>query len=353
MFPSRLASPASRTVVNRVDHLYARVERPDGLFETLTKQLGLPRSYGFTRVPGFEGGAVSLGNIVFLEALRYSPDHEPARPRVPGFDGLALASPLSIDEAATELSRRGISHAPVVPFVGDPRPFGFAMPLHKGGLRETPGPLWSTVVLGGFLGDRKRARQFRFIPTSGTSRLARTLGCFQGRLLTSRRFGDAVMARSMTSDPTVWIQQFDAADMSVANAAAAEELAARGGGPLGLERVREVVLGARNLEREQPRWQRLLDPTECGPDGAWHFNDGPALRLVEDDADRIVCLVCEVTSVERAKAFLAQERMLDETEQGTVRVTRAPLQEMDIRLVEATASIGNAHAAGRRSARAG
>ena len=161
------------------------------------------------------------------------------------------------------------------------------------------------------------------------------------------------MARSMTSDPTVWIQQFDAADMSVANAAAAEELAARGGGPLGLERVREVVLGARNLEREQPRWQRLLDPTECGPDGAWHFNDGPALRLVEDDADRIVCLVCEVTSVERARAFLAQERMLDETEQGTVRVTRAPLQEMDIRLVEATASIGNAHAAGRRSARGG
>src|SRR5256885_11657819 len=278
MFRSRrLTSPAaSRAVVNRVDHLYARVERPRSVFATLTEQLGLPRSYGFTRVPGFEGGAVSLGNIVFLEALRYSPDHEPPRPRAPGLDGLALASPLSIDEAATELSRRGISHAPVVPFVGDPPPFAFAMPLQKGGLRETPGPLWSTVVLGGFLGDRRRARQFRFIPTSGTSGLARASGRLQGRLLTSRRFGDAVMARSMTSDPTVWIQQFDAADMSVANAAAAEELAARGGGPLGLRRVKEVVLGARDLEREPTRWQRLPGPTECGPDGARHFPPRPA-----------------------------------------------------------------------------
>jgi hypothetical protein len=62
-----------RPVVARVDHLYARVDDPRALFTTLHKRLGLPRSYGYARVPGFEGGAVALGNIVFLEALRYAP----------------------------------------------------------------------------------------------------------------------------------------------------------------------------------------------------------------------------------------------------------------------------------------
>lgn len=322
-------------VVERVDHFYARVEDPHGLFVMLRDRLRLPVSYGFARVPGFEGGAVSLGNVLFLEALRYAPGRTVSAPDSPGLDGLALASGLRIADAATELSRRGIPHAPVVPFVGDPRAFGFGRALREAGLRETPGPLWSTVVLGGLLGDRERARQFRFIPSSGRSRVALALGRFQGRLLTSQRFGDAMMGWSMTSRPTVWIQQFDAANMAVANSAAEEELAAAGGGALGLERVKEVVLGARDFEREQRAWQRLLDPTEPRPDGAWHLGDGPAIRLVEDEADRIARLVCAVTSLDRARQFLAEAQLLGEDAGTEVGISRAALHEVDIRLVDA------------------
>ena len=335
-------------VVDRVDHLYARVEEPHALFLTLSERLALPRSYGFARVPGFEGGAVSLGNVVFLEALRYAPGRKVPAPESPGLDGLALASPLRIADAATELSRRGIPHAPVVPFAGDPRPFSFGRPLREAGLRDSPGPLWSTVVLGGLLGDRERARQFRVIPSSGRSRIALALGRLQGWALTSRRLGDVVMARSMTSRPTVWIQQFEAADMTKASAVAEQELADAGGGALGLNRVREVVLAARDLERERRAWQRLLDPTEPGPDGAWHLGDGPSIRLIEDETDRIARLVCEVASLERAREFLEREDLLGEVTASAVGLSLAALQEVDIRLVEAPPPLSDHRSPGRR-----
>jgi hypothetical protein len=339
------------TLISRVDHLYARVEDPRALFLTLTERLGLPRSYGFCRIPGFEGGAVSLGNIVFLEALRYAPGRKVPAPSSPGLDGLALESPLPIGEAASELSRRGVPHAPVIPFAGDPVPFAFGAPLQRAGLRDREGPLWSTVVLGGFLGDRRRARQFRVIPSSGDSRLALLLGRLQGKLLSSRRFADRVMARSITSQPTVWVQQFDAADMATANAAAADELAACDGGPLGLKRVAEVVLGARDLRAERPRWQRLLAPAQPAPDGAWHLGGGPALRLVECEADRIKSLVCEVASLERAAGFLSEEKLLDSTDGNEVRLLTSALQGLDIRLIErAPEAVGGLSRGGRASA---
>jgi hypothetical protein len=320
--------------VTRVDHLYARVDDPRALFLLLTERLALPRSYGFARVPGFEGGAVSLGNIVFLEALRYAPGRGVAQPASPGLDGLALEAAAPIVEAATELSRRRIPHSPPITYAGDPAPFSFGASLERAGLKPGEGPLWSMVVLGGFFGDRRRARQFRIVPSSGESPLARALGRLQGRLMSSKRFADLAMAAGMTSQPTVWVHQFDAADMRAANAAAADELSACGGGALGVERVREVVLGARDLAVERERWQRLLHPTAAGADGRWHLGDGPALRLVEDDADRIRCMVCEVSSVARATEFLEREQMLDTTPEGEARISPAALQGVEIRLAE-------------------
>jgi hypothetical protein len=323
--------------VTRVDHLYARVEDPKAAFVALTEQLGLPRSYGFSRVPGFEGAAVSLGNVVFLEVLRYAPGRRVRLPANPGLDGLALECALGVTAAADELSRRGIPHSPPISYAGDPAPFAFGNPLQRGDLRDGPGPLWSMVVLGGFLGDQTRARQFRLIPSRGTSRVARALGTLQGRLMSSEQFGDLVMAKTMTAHPTVWLHRFEAADMRKANAAAADELAASGGGSLGLQRVRDVVLGACDAAAETERWQRLLDPHNRDTNGAWQLGDGPALRLVQDQADRIQALVCEVSSLDRAAAFLARERMLSKVTEDAVQISPPSLQGIDIRLVEAAA----------------
>jgi hypothetical protein len=327
-----IAGEARRPLVARVDHLYARVEDPRGLFATLHKRLGLPRSYGFARVPSFEGGAVGLGNLVFLEALRYAPGRRVPAPASPGLDGLALDSAQPIADAARELSQRGIPHSPPISYIGDPEPFAFGPPLQRAGLRRGKGPLWSLVEVGGLLGDERHARLFRLIPSSD-SRLAQMLGRIQGKLMGSERFGDRVMAATITPHPTVWLQQFDAADMRRASTAAAEELAACGGGALGLVRVSEVVLGAHDPPAERERWQQLLDPLRPGHDGAWRFGDGPALRLTEGGTDRIQALVCEVASLERAADFLEREGMLGARSDDEIGIAPAALQGVEIRLI--------------------
>jgi hypothetical protein len=98
--------------VARIDHVYARVDDPLALFETLSKRLGLPRSYGWARVPILEGGAVSIGDLVFIEALRYAPGRRVPPPAQPGLDGLALEAALPLPQAASELSARGLAHTP-------------------------------------------------------------------------------------------------------------------------------------------------------------------------------------------------------------------------------------------------
>jgi hypothetical protein len=337
MKPSAMREDGKRPLVSRVDHLYARVDDPRRLFATLTERLGLPRSYGFTRLAILEGGAVSLGNVVFLEALRYAPARMTPRPLSPGLDGLALEAGLPLREAASELSRRGIAHSPPVTYTGEIEAFDFGEALQRAGLNSGTGPVWSMLGLGGFLGDARLARLLRLVSSRGDSRIALALGRLQGRLMSSRRLGGLVMARTMSPHPTVWLHAFEAADMRAAAAAAAEELSGRGGGALGLERVREVVLGARDLATEQEHWQRLLAPARPGPDGAWQLGDGSALRLVSDELDRIQALVCEVSSLERAGEFLGREGMLADGPAGEVRIAPDALQGVDLRLVESRA----------------
>ena len=88
------------------------------------------------------------------------------------------------------------------------------------------------------------------------------------------------------------------------------------------------------MDREQRAWQRLLDPSKPGPDGAWHLGDGPAIRLIEDKVDRIASLVCEVASRDAARQFLEREDLLGEVTARAVGLSLAALQEVDIRLVE-------------------
>jgi hypothetical protein len=137
--------------------------------------------------------------------------------------------------------------------------------------------------------------------------------------------------------PTVWLQAFEAADMHAAAAASHHELRACDGGALGIERVREVILGARDVRAERERWQRLLDPAQPDRDAAWQLGDGPALRLIADDLDRIQALVCEVSSLARARDFLDREGMLAACPPGEVRVAPDALQGVELRLVERAA----------------
>jgi hypothetical protein len=330
--------PSPPRLVTRVDHLYAQVEDPEALFRTLTDRLKLPRTYGFTRLPIFEGGAVSLGNIVFLEALRYTPSRRTPAPLSPGLDGLALESGLPLREAATELSRRRIAHSPPITYSGEIDAFRFGKALRCAGLKSGAGPIWSMVGLGGFLGDRWFGRLLRLVPSRGDSRSAMALGRLHGRLMSSKVLGGSAAAAMINRHPTAWLHAFEAADMKAAAVASERELRACGGGALGIERVREVIIGARHVRDERSRWQRLLAPAQPDQDAAWELGDGPALRLVADDLDRIQALVCEVSSLARARDFLDREGMLAPCPPGEVRVARDALQGVDLRLIERAAS---------------
>lgn len=80
-----------------------------------------------------------------------------------------------------------------------------------------------------------------------------------------------------------------------------DELVARSGGLLGVVEVAEVVIGSRDLDRSNERWNRLLDPIPRGADQSWQVGGGPAIRLVTSSSDGVEHLVVRVRSVDRAR----------------------------------------------------
>jgi hypothetical protein len=184
-------------------------------------------------------------------------------------------------------------------------------------------------------GEIRLARVRRLLPRRGESVLSRLGGRLAGGLLSSRHLGAFAIARSVGPSPTVWLHEFHVADMQAARVAAVEQLRGCSGGKLGLRGVREIVLSTKDLSAERKRWQRLLDPATRGVDGAWHLGDGPSLRLVEGESDRIEALVCEVASLDVAAEFLEREGMLAGHDAKEIRIAPAALQGLDIRLTEA------------------
>src|SRR5205823_4551382 len=141
------------------------------------------------------------------------PGRKTPRPLSAGLNGLALEAGLPLREAASELSRRGIAHSPPITITGDIGAFDFGEALQRAGLKSGIGPVWSMVGLGGFLGDARLGRLLRLVPSRGDSRIALALGRLQGRLMSSRRLGGFVTARTISPHATVWLHAFEAADM--------------------------------------------------------------------------------------------------------------------------------------------
>src|ERR1044071_3619225 len=126
---------APSPVFKQLDHLIARVEDPRPLFDTLTGSLGLPVAWPLVSYPSFQSGGVALGNL-YLEVMQCGPRREASnRGRL---CAVAFESP-GIGQAVEELSRRGVPHTPVAPYVE----------RGEGGARTK---IWSNVVLGRLVG---------------------------------------------------------------------------------------------------------------------------------------------------------------------------------------------------------
>jgi hypothetical protein len=140
------------------------------------------------------------------------------------------------------------------------------------------------------------------------------------------------MARTASAHPFCFLCEFHSFDVAAGRKVAEQELARRGGGPLGLVRTRELVVTARDAASEQERWQRLLDPVRPSQPGRWEVGDGPALRLVEGPVDGIRTTVWEVRSLDRAADWLRAQGWLGERRDGELSIAAEPLQGLDVRL---------------------
>jgi hypothetical protein len=98
-------------------------------------------------------------------------------------------------------------------------------------------------------------------------------------------------------------------DVAGRHARIRKELVASDGGPLGVDSMREVVVGVSDVETMRARWQQLLSPTPASQ-GAWQVGAGPAIRTVPANEHRVQELVVRVKSLARAKAFLQANGML-------------------------------------------
>ena len=112
-----------------------------------------------------------------------------------------------------------------------------------------------------------------------------------------------------------------------------EQLEAKGGGPLGVVDMKEVIVGVKDVETARRLWHRLLDPARAtGPD-TLQVGDGPAIRLVPAAQNRIEALVIRVASLERVRTFLRGNGLIGSDTEGQVTINPSKLGGLDLRLV--------------------
>jgi hypothetical protein len=267
---------AVRQPVRRIDHIMIRVAEPRELYEFFSDVLKLPVAWPLTSPrAGVSTGGVSFGNVN-VEAIRFPGQTDPG----PRLMGIAL-EPSPLNESLAELDRRGITH-------GEPRPL---VVVAADGSRNTQ---WTNVTLLQFSDSDSPA--------------------------------DATMH--------VFLSEYSPAYVNVdqRRARLQTQLTDSGGGPLGVVAVKEVVIGASDMEASGRLWRTLLESAPSR--GVWQVGDGPGVRLVPAGEDTLQALVIEVASLSRARAFLREKGLLGpETADGAaIDPSRIGL---DLRLVEA------------------
>ena len=113
-----------------------------------------------------------------------------------------------------------------------------------------------------------------------------------------------------------------------------QELDRRNGGPLGVQYVKEVVVGATDLAESRRLWQKLLDPRPMSDEGVWQVGEGPAIRMVPATEDGTQSWVIKVRSLDQARTFLAVHDLLGQDPEGRVTLKIEQFHAFDIEFVE-------------------
>jgi hypothetical protein len=318
--------PGGPAIVRRIDHVNVVVPDPPAFFRVLTERFELPVAWPFTRFPSFESGAAAIG--INVEAVRYAPGHPSPAGDYAGLYAIAF-EPEPLDEARAELARREIPHSPPLRYTGRYPAEANTPVLHRP--PQEGGALWTLIVLGGLIGDESSARRYSRGIERGAGRFAPIIGRIGG-WLASGPLAARVSAQGTSRRPFVFLCKYNDFNIPEGHAIGLADLASREGGPLGLVRTQELVVTAREAAAEVDRWQRLLDPLEPTEPGRWQPGDGPALRVVEGDEDRIDRMVWTVRSLDKAADWLRGQDMLAAGPEGTISIAPDVLQGVNISL---------------------
>src|SRR5688572_16937652 len=94
----------------------------------------------------------------------------------------------------------------------------------------------------------------------------------------------------------------------------------RGGGPLGIVRVREVVIAPDRFDDVKAQWTKLLGPSSSGEPNLWTIGDGPKIRLVHSGDPRAGDFVIEVRSLSRASEAVRRLNISAHTSARQIRI---------------------------------
>jgi catechol 2,3-dioxygenase-like lactoylglutathione lyase family enzyme len=264
--------------IRQIDHIMIRTGDPSELFAFFADTLQLPIAWPITSPrPGVMTGGVGFGNVN-VEAIQVPGQTEP-RPRLLGF----AFEPSALDESLIELNRRGLTS-------------GERRPLVATGPDGSTRTLWTNVTL--------------------------------------RQFSDSDSPADATIH--IFLSEYSPTYVNVdeRRARLRAQLVNNGGGPLGVVDVKEVIIGAVDVEMARRLWQRLLDAPPSATSNTWQIGTGPAVRLVPATENRILALLIQVASLERAKAFLREKQLLGVDAAGQVTIDPSKIGGLDLRLVE-------------------
>lgn len=263
--------------IRRIDHIMIRADHPGEIYTLFTKTMQLPVAWPLALRGGVTSGGVGFGNVN-VEAIQF-PGQQPSPAQLIGFG--FETTPLS--ECLAELVRRGITYY-------EARPFALSGP---DGSKKT---LFTNVTL----------RQFS----------------------DSDSPGDATMHNFLSEYSPAYV------DVGQRRERLRMELAEKGGGPLGVKGVKEVVIGATDLKTATTLWGKLLGPRRPSAPGLWQVSDGPAIRVVRAGEDKLQGLVIEVASLRQAKTFLEEKGLLGRISGKEVMIDPSKIEGLTIRLVE-------------------
>ncbi len=323
--PAAMMSTTLQPILRRVDHFIIRIADPDydRLYRLFSETFALPEPWPVTQQPGFKSGGIFAGNVDFeilQVGVRDTTGHaDPPEARLYGIVFESYSSFDNFEVDLEQLAQRSIPYIPN-PYVID-----------EGG--DGPRTLWKNIFIGKLLDSNLWMNLFFFYKRLiSDERWMRMASSGSNNNPTAAQF----MFNQVYAGGIVFTVKYAPSwrDTEAERAESSAVLESRGGGPLGLLRVKAIEIGCRDLVASQARWGNLLRPLEPDENAVWRLEDSPAIRLVQAESDGLRAMIWQVRASSAAQAWLREQGMLGRVTEDQINIAPEAVFGLDIRLVE-------------------